>query len=363
VRVGIVSGFFFQHSVWKCVLKGWMKELDRTRFQLFGYYTATTHDAVTDTAQALCARFVQGVFPIDRWRQTILADAPHVLIYPELGMDPICPQLASQRLAPVQCSSWAHPETSGFSTIDYFLSSDLMEPPDGAGHYTEKLIRLPNLSGFYEPSDTYLELVPPPDFGIQRPAVAYWCPQALYKYIPQFDHVFPRIAQGIGACQFVFIQDKSAHVTETFWKRLEQSFKETGLNAADHCLFLARLDHASYIAANRQCDIVLDSIGWSGGVTSLESLPHHLPFVTMAGKMMRGRHTAAFLRMMGVTETIAGSIEEYVAIAIRLARDVTWRMEMKEKIRAREHLVYRDRDCIRGLERFLDDVTRSRGQG
>jgi hypothetical protein len=31
-------------------------------------------------------------------------------------------------------------------TLDYFLSSDLMEPPDAAEHYTGQLIRLPNLS-------------------------------------------------------------------------------------------------------------------------------------------------------------------------------------------------------------------------
>ena len=39
-------------------------------------------------------------------------------------------------------------------TLDYFLSSDLMEPPDAEQHYTEKLVRLPNLSIYYEPIKT-----------------------------------------------------------------------------------------------------------------------------------------------------------------------------------------------------------------
>ena len=36
---------------------------------------------------------------------------------------------------------------------------------------------------------------------------------------------------------------------------------------------------------------------------------------------MRGRHSAAILRMMGVTETVATTIDEYVAIADRLGQD------------------------------------------
>ena len=37
VRVGIVSGFFYQHSVWKIGVKGWVSQLDPKRFQVFGY--------------------------------------------------------------------------------------------------------------------------------------------------------------------------------------------------------------------------------------------------------------------------------------------------------------------------------------
>ena len=36
VRVGIVSGFLFQHSVWKIGTRGWVTQLDPQRFQVFG---------------------------------------------------------------------------------------------------------------------------------------------------------------------------------------------------------------------------------------------------------------------------------------------------------------------------------------
>ena len=56
VRVGFVSGFFSQHSVWKMPLKGWIERLDRDRFRVFGYHTASIQDAETERAASLCER-------------------------------------------------------------------------------------------------------------------------------------------------------------------------------------------------------------------------------------------------------------------------------------------------------------------
>ena len=73
------------------------------------------------------------------------------LLYPEIGMDPVCAKLAALRLAPVQAVGLGHPMTTGLPTMDAFLSSALMEPEDGEDWYTEQLVRLPNLGILYEP--------------------------------------------------------------------------------------------------------------------------------------------------------------------------------------------------------------------
>src|SRR4029450_704946 len=138
--------------------------------------------------------------------------------------------LASLRLAPVQCLTWGHPETSGYPTIDYFLSSDLMEPPGGEDHYTEKLIRLPTLSVYYEPSDDDSVDVTRQGLGLRPGATAFWCGQSLYKYLPQDDEVYPRIARAVPDCQFVFIEHPNGKAaTEVFWRRLTQAFAAHGL--------------------------------------------------------------------------------------------------------------------------------------
>lgn len=359
IRVGIVSGFFRMHSNWKMRIGGWLNQLDRRRFEIFGYHTAAASDANTKIAVGLCQRFVQGPLSIERWRQIILADAPHVLIYPEIGMDMVVPVLAAQRLAPIQCSSWGHPETSGFPTIDYFLSSALMEPANGDDHYTERLVRLPNLSSYYEPLDLPARAVERERYRLRRGATLFWCGQTAAKYLPHHDEVFVRIAHAAGDCQFVFVaHGGSAHVTDLLRGRLDRAFAAGGLDANDHCVILPRLEMGEYIAAMGLCDVFLDTPGWSGANTSLESLAHDLPIVTLPGQLMRGRHSLAILTIMGIDETIAESLDDYVAIAARLARDASWRAAISDRIAANKHRLYRDRAPIVALEEFLTRVAR-----
>ena len=272
VRVGIVSGYFRWHSVWKIPIKGWISQLDRRHFEVFGYHTSGAADATTEEASHLCDRFENGPRSIDRWRHSILSDAPHVLLYPDIGMDSVSAALATQRLAPVQGMSLGHPDTSGFPTIDYFLSSDLMEPIDGDTHYTEKLIRLPNLSVYYEPVITDPLALTRPDVGLRATSTVFWCGQSLYKYLPQYDQVFARIAKDAGDCQFAFIQyPRGSQVTDLFKERLRKAFLQFGLDIQHYCVFLPQLDRHQFIAVIGLCDIVLDSIGWSGFNSTLES--------------------------------------------------------------------------------------------
>src|SRR5258707_842513 len=360
IRLGIVSGFFRQHSNWKIPVKGWLKMLDRDRFHVSGYYTSAERDDETEAAAAVCDRFAQVPLSLGDWRSTVLDDAPHVLIFPEIGMDKVSAQLAAQRLAAVQCCSWGHPVTSGFPTIDYFLSSDLMDPAAAAAHYSEQLIRLPNLSIYYEPGDVPPISVDRAQLGLRPEAVVYWCCQSPPKYLPQFDGVFARIAAEVPDSQFTFIEFGGGRsVTEIFRARLERAFKAVGLNAGDHCVFLPRLAPDRFVAAIGQCDIVLDSLGWSGCNSILESLVHNDPIVTLAGEMMRGLHSAAILDMMEVRGTTARTLDEYVSIASFLGRTVAKRTELSAEIANKKHRIYRDRACIAALEAFLDRVVRN----
>jgi predicted O-linked N-acetylglucosamine transferase (SPINDLY family) len=359
IRVGIVSSFFYRHSNWKIPIKGWVSQLDRSRFQVTGYHLGAIHDEQTDVAETLCDRFVHRTLDTDGWRREILADAPHVLIYPGLLMDTSSLQLAAQRLASVQCNSWGHPETSGLATLDYFLSSDLMEPPDADAFYTEKLVRLPNLSIYYDPVVTDPAAVTREELRLRAGATVFWSAQSLFKYLPQYDDVFVRIARAVGDCQFVFLRHFGApKITQLVRERLERTFAAAGMRADQCCVFLDRLSQSKFVAAAGLADVFLDSIGWSGCNSALECLTHAVPVVTFEGTTMRGRHSAAILRMIDVTDTIAATVDDYVAIATRLGQDLQFRQAISSRMARNRHRLYRDRAPVIALENFLESAVR-----
>jgi protein O-GlcNAc transferase len=356
IRLGIVSGYFSSHTVFKLFLESWLTEIDRDRFEVIGFHTGRLADHVTAWAAGLCDRFVQDLGSKGAWREAIADAAPDVLLYPEVGMDPVVGWLAAQRLAPVQCVTWGHPETTGMPTVDYFLSSDLMEPPDGGTHYTERLVRLPRLGLHYTPHGN-------PPLAIDRaaldldPAVpVFWSGQSLFKYLPQYDRVFARIAEAVGECRFVFVSTVTPALTAIFRERLGRAFAASGLDAERYCTILPSMPHDRFIGVAGLADVILDPPGWSGGKSTLDCLALNPAIVTLPGRFMRGRHAAAILRQIGCEATIAGSPDEYVAIAARLATDAAWRMRVREAVAERKSRAFRDRGCIRALETFLAEA-------
>lgn len=357
IRVGIVSHYFQNHSNWKIPIKGWLEQLDRRKFSLHCYHTGETADECTEAARAMADTFLQAS-DVDRLAAEIHGQQCDVLLYPGIGMDTVTLKLAALRLAPVQCASWGHPVTTGMPTVDYYLSSDLMEPPDGEQHYTETLVRLPNLSIWYDPPAPDVATTAPLAIpGLGRDDVVFLCCQNLLKYLPCHDDVFPALAAQAKTSRFVFIASQIAELTKKFRYRLEHAFQTRGMNAADHVTMLPYLDAAGFSALNARADIFLDSIDWSGCNTVFESLPFNKPIVTLPGPYMRGRHAAAILRMMGIEETIAASVDDYVAIAARLANDRQWRDDMSNRIARNKHKVYCDLATIAALEQFITAVS------
>jgi predicted O-linked N-acetylglucosamine transferase (SPINDLY family) len=164
-------------------------------------------------------------------------------------------------------------------------------------------------------------------------ATVYWCGQSLYKYLPQFDWLIPAIARGVPGSMFVFIEfADSPDLTDRFRQRLETAFAACGLDAEDHVRILPRQSPQAFAAALGQADVVLDSIGWSGCNSLFDALRHDLPIVTMPGALMRGRHGAAILQAIGVTETICPTLDFYVATAIALGRDTAFRARIRAAV-------------------------------
>jgi predicted O-linked N-acetylglucosamine transferase (SPINDLY family) len=340
LRIGVVSAQLRDHSVWHALVKGWFGRLDRERFELHAFHLGTAADDETRFAKAAAARFVEGARDTAGWIAAIAESRPDVLIYPEVGMDPMTARLAALRLARVQAASWGHPETTGLPTIDYYLSAAALEPPQAQANYREKLVLLPGLGCHFEPrrapSASALDV---PGDG---PLLV--CPGVPFKYAPRYDWVLGEIARRLGSCRMVFFEHPGS-------ARLRERLR--ALDLERHARFLPWLSKAQFHALLARADLALDTIGFSGFNTALQAIEAGLPMVTREGRFLRGRLASGILRRLGLDELVSATEEEYVERAVALARDAGARERLRAAMAARRDSLYRDPAPLRALEEFL----------
>ena len=137
--------------------------------------------------------------------------------------------------------------------------------------------------------------------------------------------------------------------------RLGTALRVHKLDVHDRALFLRpNLPHQSYLRLNEVCDVMLDTLHWSGGNTSLDALAGGLPVVTLPGELMRGRQSQAMLRALGAPELVVADEDQYVATAVRLGKDRDERRALSERLKANRLELFERDEPIRALEDLLE---------
>ncbi|WP_156120614.1 tetratricopeptide repeat protein [Neosynechococcus sphagnicola] len=355
IRIGYVSAFMRQHTVGKLFL-GWLQYHDVKSYEIYSYYIRRDVDATTQEFQAYSDLFHQIPEDLEAACRQIIADQLHILVFLEIGMEAQTTQMAALRLAPIQCMAWGHPVTSGLTTVDYFLTSQNMESETASEHYTESLVYLPNISIAYRQPRLPEQRKSRDYFALPGSATLYLSCQSIHKYLPQYDWLFAAIASQVPQAKFVFIAARYPHLTQLLKTRLDQAFQAYELDYGEYCFFLPQLTIDDYLSLNLVSDIFLDTLGWSGGNTTLEAIAGQLPIVTCPGELMRSRHAAGILKLLEVTETIAANETEYIKIAVRLGLDPAWRQTIVSQMQAGLGWLYEDRTCVQALETFYQRV-------
>ncbi len=345
-RVGFVSANLHWHTVF-VLFKSWIYGLNDGDFEPFVFYTGSRRDHAIGELAAAIPNFRSG-FRSDADLFTAMRDAAlDVVIYPDIGMDPPTQLHAAFRFAPRQYMSWGHPVTSGMPAIDGFLSSDAMEPEDGDEHYTEPLIRLPNLS---------VDVAFPTEAaGIdgRQAGSAILCPQSLFKLLPSFDDLVVEIAKRVPGAQFRFIKLPEEPINRAFQDRLSGAFRRAGLEFADRVTMLPRLGRDAFFKEIASARLLLDPPSWSGGRTSLEAFACRRPIVTAPGRFMRGRHTAGMYKRMGLSELICRDAAQYVARAAAWMSDSPETLDDFQRIAGATETLFADRAGMDALRKLI----------
>jgi CRISPR-associated protein Csy1 len=358
LRVGFVCQWFYTSTV-GTYFERWITQLDRTRFEVYVYYTGHTDDALTTRIRARCDHFVRLHAAVHENARQIKRDGLDALVHLEVGMSTGSHLLAAMRLAPVQCAAWGHPVTTGSDAIDYYFSCRLMEPEGYAAHYAETVILLEGIG-----VDFALPTIGKPlarnDLGLPAAGRLYFCPQSLFKIHPDMDDLLAGIVSMDAGAVLVFFQAGARAVTLAFADRLSAKLRQRGINARGQIKFLPRMDNETFRRALTVADVVLDTVHWSGGGTSLDAMAGDVPVVTLPGGYMRGRQTTAMLQVMQLTDLIAVDVEDYVRKAIDVASDASLNAGLRHAIAVRKAALFEQSDLSTGFAEALYAAATSR---
>ena len=349
IRVGFASSYLRRCTV-GAYFQSWMTGLDRDRFEVYAFHFGAEVDDITETIRSAVDRFDHVAQGPQRIAQRIRAAHLDVLVYPEVGMDGRDVTLSTLRLAPVQCAAWGHPVTTGSSAIDYFISCEAMEPTDARAHYREQLLLLPGLGTSYHKPE--VRAATRGEFGLRDDRQLYACPQSLFKIHPDNDAVFVALLEADPQGQLVFCAEPGQPVTIDFQARIERALTQAAIDPTRISWQPMRRER-DFRALLSVCDVMVDTLHWSGGNTSLDALAAGLPIVTVPGRFLRGRQSAAMLQILGLPELVAEDIDSLVATAVRVA---TRRDAISAHITRNLAQLFERNEPIRALEDRLERI-------
>jgi len=350
IHVAFISRFFRDHTIGRLNM-GLIAMLNREHFDVSVFSVGDPQDSVAKFIRDHADSYIALPPLLPAARRIISERSPDILFYTDLGMDPITFSLACSRLAPVQCVTWGHPVTTGLPTVDYFISSEILDPAGNEAHYTENLARLPQLSVYYY-KPTLKQPKVRADFGLPEDATLYGCLQMLWKFHPDFDEPIAEILRRDPHGRLLLIHGINPH-----WDHLlTQRWQRVMPDVADRVIWLPRQSTDDFLALTALCNVMLDPTHFGGGNTTYEALAFGVPVITMPSRFLRGRLTLAMYEMMQMRDCVAETVQQYADLAVTIATDSDRRREVRAKIADGSSALFENVAAVEQLGEFFRSV-------
>src|SRR5262249_25656569 len=169
--------------------------------------------------------------------------------------------------------------------------------------------------------------------GLPERGFVFCCFNNNYKITaPVFD-VWMRLLHAVdGSVLWLLRGNESAE------KNLYKEAAARGIEPA-RLIFAPRLPLQDHLARHRLADLFLDTLPINAHTTASDALWTGLPLLTCCGEAFAGRVAASILNAVGISELVTHNLEDYEALALRLARDASLLASIKAKL-ARNRQTY-----------------------
>jgi predicted O-linked N-acetylglucosamine transferase (SPINDLY family) len=317
ITLGYLSADFHAHATAFLVAE-LLEKHDRGRFQVFGYsfgpddgspMRRRLESAFDRFADLKDASFTQSA-------QRIAADEVDILVDLKGYTREARPQILAMRPAPVQVNYLAYPGTMGAPFMDYILADDFVVPPDQRQFFTEKVVYLP---GCYQVNDSRRQIAPQTpsraECGLPEEGFVFCGFNNSYKITPEMFAVWMELLKAVpGSVLWLLEGNRFAPAN----LRREAEARQV---AGERLIFAPRKPLPEHLARHRLADLFLDTFPVNAHTTASDALWVGCPVLTIAGETFVSRVAGSLLRTVGLPELVARSLDEYQAMALRLARD------------------------------------------
>jgi predicted O-linked N-acetylglucosamine transferase (SPINDLY family) len=304
---------------------------DRARFEIHCYSLSHVRDDWTEKFVAASDKFVKLKGLDDSAAAEMIArDELDILVDLSTHTQGASPGILAMKPARVQITHIASAGAVGCDAIDYKLTDAYADVPDSQNYLIETLLPMKGCVYPYRhipPAGT--QGCARAKLGLPEGAVTLGAFVTLMKLSARCLAVWRDVLERVPNAYLVF-SPLSTEARPYYLKRLESA----GIDAARAVFIPAGADEHANQARYGVVDIVLDTFPYGGANGTLEALDMGVPVVTLCGKRHGERSSYSILKNLGVTETIAQSGKDYVALVERLATDPSFYAAVKEKIHA-----------------------------
>jgi protein O-GlcNAc transferase len=318
IRLAYVSADFREHAVAQ-LTAGLFERHDRARFEVNGISYGP------DDGSAMRRRLVQG---FDRFVDVMrLSDAGAAGAVRELEADIVIdlqghttgsrPGILAHRPAPVQAGYLGFAATSGADFMDYVIADAFVVPAEHQRFFPERIVHLPDC--FQVNDHQRVSPSTPPSRaaeGLPQDGFVFCCFNNTYKLNPWMFDIWMRLLREVPG-SVLWLREENRMAGEN----LKEEARARGVDPA-RVIFARRLPaFADHLARHRLADLFLDTLPYNAHTTASDALAAGLPLLTCAGSTYAGRVGGSLLRTLGLPELMAGSLQDYAALALKLARD------------------------------------------
>jgi predicted O-linked N-acetylglucosamine transferase (SPINDLY family) len=219
------------------------------------------------------------------------------------------------RAAPIQVNYLGYPGTLGAEYFDYILADRFVIPEQYIESYSEKVVRLPDC---FQANDfrraAAAEAPTRSEMGLPDKDLVFCCANNSYKITPTMFDVWMRILRGVPASCLWLVGEQQCVVSN-----LRNEASARGIDPG-RLVFAKPAPYEQYLARYDLADLFLDTLPFNAGTTASDALWAGLPVLTCAGQAFAARMAGSLLHAVGLHELVTGSLEDYEALALQLAR-------------------------------------------